>query len=293
MRPSSSPTARARASARSRSTRRYLINLAGSAEPFASQSREGLAYEMQRAPAYGATLVNAHIGSHRGVGRGGAAAHRRQRARRPGRRRRRSVRLVLENSSGGGDMLGSRIEELAAILEAVGRRPARAAGLLPRHRAPVGCRLRHLDGGGGRRRWSTGSSADRPRSAAAGPPERLALGARARGRTGTSTSGRGRSVRPGWGHSCGIRACRRPRSSWRRRAPTRAGTRSTCAARGLLWSGADRAADPAARRRFARTERSTRMGRARPSASAAVGVAVRPSCEPLVSSRTRRARTAM
>src|SRR6266568_6840887 len=46
----------------------YLINLAGSAEPFATQSREGLIYEVQRAPAYGATLVNTHIGSHRGGG---------------------------------------------------------------------------------------------------------------------------------------------------------------------------------------------------------------------------------
>ncbi|HEX6128547.1 MAG TPA: TIM barrel protein [Candidatus Limnocylindria bacterium] len=41
----------------------YLINLAGSAEPFASQSRAGLIHEMQRAPAYGARLVNTHIGS--------------------------------------------------------------------------------------------------------------------------------------------------------------------------------------------------------------------------------------
>ncbi|MDQ3149337.1 MAG: hypothetical protein M3Q38_05370, partial [Chloroflexota bacterium] len=31
-----------------------------------------------------------------------------------------SVRLVLENSAGGGDLLGSRVEELAAILEGVG-----------------------------------------------------------------------------------------------------------------------------------------------------------------------------
>ena len=46
----------------------YLINLAGSAEPFATQSREGLVVEMQRAPSYGATIVNTHIGSHRGVG---------------------------------------------------------------------------------------------------------------------------------------------------------------------------------------------------------------------------------
>ena len=98
----------------------YLINLAGSAEPFASQSREGLAYELHRAPAYGATLVNTHIGSHRGIG---ADAGMRRivesvrsllEASPPG------VRLVLENSSGGGDMIGSRIEELATILERVG-----------------------------------------------------------------------------------------------------------------------------------------------------------------------------
>src|SRR5688572_13266078 len=98
----------------------YLINLAGSAEPYASQSREGLIVEMQRAPTYGATLVNTHIGSHRGVGR------------EAGRRRivesvtailessPSSVRLVLENSSGGGDLLGSRLEDLAAILDAIG-----------------------------------------------------------------------------------------------------------------------------------------------------------------------------
>jgi endonuclease IV len=46
----------------------YLINLAGSAEPFASQSLAGLIYEMRRAPAYGASMVNTHIGSHRGGG---------------------------------------------------------------------------------------------------------------------------------------------------------------------------------------------------------------------------------
>ncbi|HVM25122.1 MAG TPA: deoxyribonuclease IV, partial [Candidatus Limnocylindrales bacterium] len=98
----------------------YLVNLAGSAEPFASQSREGLIVEMQRAPAYGATLVNRHIGSHRGSGR------------ETGMRRivesvgaileasPAGVRLVLENSSGGGDLLGSRIEELAEILDGVG-----------------------------------------------------------------------------------------------------------------------------------------------------------------------------
>jgi len=97
----------------------YLINLAGSAEPFARQSLEGLTYEMQRAPAYGATLVNTHIGSHRGDGKtrgiarlaAGVAA---VLAGSPA-----GVRLVLENSAGGGDTLGGSLEELAAILEAV------------------------------------------------------------------------------------------------------------------------------------------------------------------------------
>jgi len=97
----------------------YLINLAGSAEPFARQSLEGLAYEMQRAPAYGATLVNTHIGSDRGEGRGAGIERIAGRvasilAETPS-----GVRLVLENSSGGGDTIGSTIEELASILEAM------------------------------------------------------------------------------------------------------------------------------------------------------------------------------
>jgi deoxyribonuclease-4 len=96
----------------------YLINLAGSAEPFASQSRSGLIHELQRAPEYGATLVNIHIGSHRGGGpRAGVQRIAENVAAAlseapPG------VRLVLENSAGGGDNLGSTIEELASILEA-------------------------------------------------------------------------------------------------------------------------------------------------------------------------------
>jgi hypothetical protein len=46
----------------------YLINLAGSTEPFARQSLAGLNVEMQRSPGWGATLVNTHIGSHFGAG---------------------------------------------------------------------------------------------------------------------------------------------------------------------------------------------------------------------------------
>ena len=97
----------------------YLVNLAGTAEPFASQSREGLILELQRAPRYGASLVNTHIGSHRGQGH---AAGLRQivdnvnavLAATPA-----ETLLVLENSAGGGDNIGSRIAELAEILEGV------------------------------------------------------------------------------------------------------------------------------------------------------------------------------
>lgn len=97
----------------------YLINLAGSAEPFARQSLEGLIHEMQRAPAYGASLVNTHIGSHRGIGRQPgldrlATAVRAVLADSPP-----AVRLVLENSAGGGDTLGGTLDELARILDAV------------------------------------------------------------------------------------------------------------------------------------------------------------------------------
>jgi deoxyribonuclease-4 len=97
----------------------YLINLAGSAEPFASQSVEGLIHEMQRAPAYGASLVNVHIGSHRGGGRQPglerlATTVRAVLAESPP-----GVRLVLENSAGGGDTLGGTLEELASIAAAV------------------------------------------------------------------------------------------------------------------------------------------------------------------------------
>jgi deoxyribonuclease-4 len=97
----------------------YLINLAGSAEPFAAQSRAGLIHEMQRAPQYGAALVNTHIGSHRG---GGREVGMRRIADNVGAILAESpagVRLVLENSAGGGDNLGSTIEELAGILKGV------------------------------------------------------------------------------------------------------------------------------------------------------------------------------
>ncbi len=97
----------------------YLINLAGTSEPFASQSKAGLIHEMQRAPQYGASIVNTHIGSHRGMGHDAGLARITANveevlaASPPG------VTLALENSAGGGDNLGSTIEQLAALVEGI------------------------------------------------------------------------------------------------------------------------------------------------------------------------------
>jgi deoxyribonuclease-4 len=103
----------------------YLINLAGTREPFASQSRAGLLYEMQRAPAFGARYVNTHIGSHRGGGRETGIRRIVENVNAVLADSPAEVVLVLENSSGGGDNLGSGIEDLAAILEGVDPSSAR------------------------------------------------------------------------------------------------------------------------------------------------------------------------
>ncbi len=97
----------------------YLINLAGTAEPFASQSVDGLIHEVQRAPRYGARLVNTHIGSHRGTGHAAGLRRIAGNVARVLRETPGGVQLVLENSAGGGDNLGSRMEELAEILGGV------------------------------------------------------------------------------------------------------------------------------------------------------------------------------
>ena len=148
-RPTSSPTARATGIETIAIHASYLINLAGSAEPFASQSRRGSSHELQRAPAYGASLVNTHIGSHRGVGADAGL-----------RRIVDNVRAVLDavaavGAAGARELVGRRRPARLADRGA-GADPGRdrrcerrgPARLLPRHRPPVGRRLRHLDRGG-------------------------------------------------------------------------------------------------------------------------------------------------
>jgi deoxyribonuclease-4 len=103
----------------------YLINLAGVNPEFTIGSIGLLAEELRSAPGYAASFVNAHTGSHRGTSPqdgiarladavasvlaevdGGAGA----------------ARLVLENSAGAGFAVGSTVDELADIAEAIAAR---------------------------------------------------------------------------------------------------------------------------------------------------------------------------
>ncbi len=112
----------------------YLVNLAGSDETLVARSREVLASELRVAPGFGARFVNAHIGSHRGtdVATGtarladGVAVVLAEVDDAPD-----AAMLVLENSAGGGDGLGTTVEEIAATLEACAARglPARRIGV--------------------------------------------------------------------------------------------------------------------------------------------------------------------
>ncbi len=125
----------------------YLINLAGRAETFATQSRAGLVTELRRAGDYGATLVNTHIGSHLGEGRADglrrvAATITAVLAETPD-----AAILVLENSAGGGGTLGTTIEELATILEGVTGDASRLAFCLDTaHRWGAGYDVGSADG---------------------------------------------------------------------------------------------------------------------------------------------------
>jgi deoxyribonuclease-4 len=103
----------------------YLVNLAGPVDELFDKSVELMRHEIGHASDFGAAFVNVHTGSHRGSGvdtgikrlvdgleraLDGPAADGR------------TVRVILENSSGGGYAVGARIEELALILEDAERR---------------------------------------------------------------------------------------------------------------------------------------------------------------------------
>ena len=101
----------------------YLINPAGADPVNRERSIELLASELRAAPAFGATLVNVHIGSHGGAG---LEAGIRAILEVIGRARALAMEdgakelplVLLENSAGGGFGMGVDVEQLAAIAEA-------------------------------------------------------------------------------------------------------------------------------------------------------------------------------
>jgi deoxyribonuclease-4 len=96
----------------------YLVNLAGADENFHQQSIATMVSELQVGAAYGASFVNVHVGSHRGLGREEGLRRlvdgisRIDEAVESG-----GPMLVLETSAGSGDGIGSSVEDLADAME--------------------------------------------------------------------------------------------------------------------------------------------------------------------------------
>jgi deoxyribonuclease-4 len=111
----------------------YLVNLAGADEDFWQRSIDTLVNDMRVAAAYGARFLNVHVGSHRGTGRDAGLARLASGVGRvleqvppngagadgAGADGDTPPLLVLENSPGSGDGIGSTLEDLADILEAI------------------------------------------------------------------------------------------------------------------------------------------------------------------------------
>jgi deoxyribonuclease-4 len=123
----------------------YLINLAGSDSAFVERSIAVLVSELQVAPSYRARFVNVHMGSHHGTEAAtgirrladGVARVLAQLNDDPD-----AATLVLENSAGSGDVLGSRIEEIAEVLDQI------AARGVPDRRVAICLDAAHLWGAG-------------------------------------------------------------------------------------------------------------------------------------------------
>ena len=98
----------------------YLLNLASGDENLYRRSIMGLALDVRRAEQMGARLVVTHIGSA-GENPRGFALKRVTFALREVLGKSTAVCILLENGSGAGTSLGSRFEELAAIIAGVGK----------------------------------------------------------------------------------------------------------------------------------------------------------------------------
>jgi deoxyribonuclease IV len=127
----------------------YLINLAGGNDDFWAKSCATLTSELRMGALFGASFVVVHVGSHRGHGREEGIRRLSEGLKRvldeadPS-----GPLLVLENSAGVGDGLGSTIEELADIWQA-----AESAGV-PANRLRLCLDTAHL--------WSAGYALNEP-----------------------------------------------------------------------------------------------------------------------------------
>ena len=103
----------------------YLANLAGPRPEVREKSIAMLQHELRVAPAYGASFINVHIGSHLGTGIEAGVKRVAEAVDQildgvPATTS--DALLVLENSAGGGNGIGESIDELIAIHEAMGKR---------------------------------------------------------------------------------------------------------------------------------------------------------------------------
>jgi len=103
----------------------YLVNLAGPDDDFFARSVEVLINDLRSAPGFAADFVNAHTGSHRGAGVAAGTQRiadgvARVIAETDGAPE--GAVLVLENSSGGGFGIGTTVDELAGIADAIAAR---------------------------------------------------------------------------------------------------------------------------------------------------------------------------
>jgi deoxyribonuclease IV len=97
----------------------YLINLASPRDDFFAQSVTLLRATLERAARYGAASVVLHIGSHMGSGVEAGLARLAAGVRQTLEGAPEAVTLLLENDVGAGGELGSRFEQIAAVLAAV------------------------------------------------------------------------------------------------------------------------------------------------------------------------------